>query len=282
MINSVTYSSETQSGAPGVDAAAQRTDWRLWRILFCGAMLGAAAVLPYSFHLIKNLPLPADRPPMPIPLVLALSLLQSAVLFGLVTLGGLYFARLAGMKGAPLLQAWLAGGRPDARREIAAGVGAGLLAGVLIVGVDAWLYARELPQPVLALLDAPLWQRLLAGILYGGMNEELLMRLFMVSLLAWLFGRALRGTAGRQAAVILAVAAAAVLFGLGHLPALAALTEPTAALLARTLILNGIAGIVFGYLYARYGLESAMLGHATAHLILQIPGAQLVLYMSQQ
>jgi membrane protease YdiL (CAAX protease family) len=64
----------------------------------------------------------------------------------------------------------------------------------------------------------------------------------------------------------------AVLFGLGHLPATSAITPLTTMLVLRAVVLNGIAGIAFGYLYWRHGLEAAMIGHMGAHLVLQIPG----------
>jgi hypothetical protein len=51
---------------------------------------------------------------------------------------------------------------------------------------------------------------------------------------------------------------AAVLFGLGHLPATAALAPLSAALVVRAIVLNGTGGVVFGELYRRYGLEWAM------------------------
>jgi hypothetical protein len=43
-------------------------------------------------------------------------------------------------------------------------------------------------------------------------------------------------------------------------------------LVVRALVLNGIAGIIFGYLYWKHGLEAAMIGHMSAHLVMQIPG----------
>ena len=68
----------------------------------------------------------------------------------------------------------------------------------------------------------------------------------------------------------------AVLFGLGHLPATAAVTPLTPALVARALVLNGVAGVAFGYLYSGHGLEAAMAGHMSAHAVLQIPGVMLL------
>jgi membrane protease YdiL (CAAX protease family) len=39
---------------------------------------------------------------------------------------------------------------------------------------------------------------------------------------------------------------------------------------ARAVVLNGLAGIAFGYLYWTRGLESAMLSHFSADIILHV------------
>ena len=50
----------------------------------------------------------------------------------------------------------------------------------------------------------------------------------------------------------------------------------TPGLVVRALVLNGVAGAAFGYLYWRHGLEAAMAGHMSAHVVLQIPGVMLL------
>jgi hypothetical protein len=269
--------------ATGRPSTAGGFNLRLWAILLSTGVAGAAAVLPYGLELAKSMPLPAEQPPLPLPLIIALSLLQNSVLIGLAVWGGLVFAQRAGLPGAPLLAAGLNGQRPDVRRALASGAGIGLLAGSAMTAADVLLFAGTLPQSVIALLEAPLWKRLLAGVFYGGITEELLLRLFMVSGLACLLGLAFRSdpARGRRIAAAGAVVLAALLFGLGHLPATAALATLTPELVARALLLNGIAGLAFGWLYIRWGVESAMLGHAAAHLILQLPGAWLVLNTAQ-
>ena len=63
---------------------------------------------------------------------------------------------------------------------------------------------------------------------------------------------------------------AAVVFGLGHLPATAALLPLTPAVIARAVVLNGIPGVVFGWLFWRRGLEAAMVAHFGADLVLHV------------
>ena len=50
----------------------------------------------------------------------------------------------------------------------------------------------------------------------------------------------------------------------------AALTKITGFIVARAIILNGIAGIAFGWLYWRKGLESAMISHFSADIVLHV------------
>ena len=63
---------------------------------------------------------------------------------------------------------------------------------------------------------------------------------------------------------------AAILFGLGHLPATAALVPLTSMVVLRAVVLNGIVGVACGYLYFTRGLESAMLSHFSADIILHV------------
>ncbi|MBU7029500.1 MAG: CPBP family intramembrane metalloprotease, partial [Theionarchaea archaeon] len=64
---------------------------------------------------------------------------------------------------------------------------------------------------------------------------------------------------------------AAVIFGLGHLPTAIAIGIPlTALFVTRTVVLNGIGGVAFGWLYWKQGLESAMMAHFTVDIVLHV------------
>lgn len=109
------------------------------------------------------------------------------------------------------------------------------------------------------------WQPVMLplGVLYGGVAEEVMLRWGVMSLAVLALGRVLP----RRPAVGLGCALAALIFAMGHLPALAAsgaaLEMP---LLARTLALNAGLGVVYGLLFARRDLMAAMLAHAGTHL----------------
>jgi len=54
------------------------------------------------------------------------------------------------------------------------------------------------------------------------------------------------------------------------LPATALLVPLTQLVITRAIILNGLVGIVFGWLYWKRGLEAAMVSHFAADIILHL------------
>lgn len=110
----------------------------------------------------------------------------------------------------------------------------------------------------------------IASILYGGIIEELMLRLFMMSLIAliiWKIFFRKKETIPEKALVISNVAAA-LLFAAGHLPATYALLGGlTPLVIFRCFLLNGGFGLFFGRLYRKYGIQYAMLSHALLHII---------------
>ena len=110
---------------------------------------------------------------------------------------------------------------------------------------------------------------MLAAVIYGGIIEEVMLRLFMMSLIAWLlhllFWRKRETTP--VAALVTANVIAALLFAAGHLPTTAMLMDITPMILFRCFLLNGGFGLLFGWLYRKYGLRYAMIAHAGCHVI---------------
>lgn len=104
----------------------------------------------------------------------------------------------------------------------------------------------------------------IAGMLYGGLSEEIMLRWGLMSLLTWVMIRWL--TIPTWVALPLAIALCALAFGVAHLPAVTMQMEPTAAMFGRTVLVNGLAGAVYGWLYWRYHLEAAMAAHAASHV----------------
>ena len=110
---------------------------------------------------------------------------------------------------------------------------------------------------------------MLAAVLYGGVIEEVMLRLFMMSLIAFLLHMLFTRKHEKPTTGILMAAnwIAAFLFAAGHLPATAMLMGITPVILVRCFLLNGGFGLLFGWLYRKYGLRYAMLAHGGCHVI---------------
>lgn len=120
-------------------------------------------------------------------------------------------------------------------------------------------------------MNISLWKTLIAAF-YGGIVEELLMRLFLVSLFAWLLSKLLKKNDPSQSPTIMwtAIILSSIIFGIGHLPATASVTAITSIVVLRAIVLNGIGGLVFGWLFWKKGLYHAMVAHFVADIVLLV------------
>lgn len=247
--------------------------WRRFMPLFALGLVGVAGLVP---ALIGQLgALPADLPLSPSALMAA-SLAQATVLIAGATAVGTVLAQRLGLRSH--IAERFAGGppvTPALAAETPLAVGLGLASAAGIIGLDLVLRPL-LPPAFLATLQATPYamSTLVSGLLYGGIAEELLMRWGIMSFVAWCGWRvAQRGDGQPTPAVMwLAIVIAAVLFGLGHLPAAATLAPLTPAFVLRTVLLNSIAGIVTGWLFWRRSLEAAMIAHMAVHVGFALAG----------
>ena len=242
---------------------------KLFILIWLGGTLSTLAVLPYAFSLQQDV---LQSVPFSLPVLALLSLLQSTVLLAIATFLGLFFAKKVGFKFTVLEQ--VLSGKSNAiewKDFLRLPIVLGIVTAVVIFFGD-WLF--KLAGVVIDdkyVTEIPIWQRFLAAF-YGGIGEEILLRLFLVSMLVWIFGKITRSEAplSQSGLVWSAIAIAAIIFGLGHLPATSAVIELTPLVIARAIVLNGIAGLVLGWLYWKRGLESAIIAHFTADLMILI------------
>jgi len=141
--------------------------------------------------------------------------------------------------------------------------------GLALILPDILFFGRYVPMIMDSYGVKPTIPYILAAVLYGGVIEEVMLRLFMMSLIAFilhkLFWRKRETTP--VAALALANIISAILFAAGHLPATAMLMGITPMILLRCFLLNGGFGLLFGWLYRKYGLRYSMLAHGGCHII---------------
>jgi hypothetical protein len=167
----------------------------------------------------------------------------------------------------PIIEKWVGiGNEPaDFTGILKSGTLGGIIAGILVVLVVVIFkpfMASEYQQ-----LTQALQPTLAARFLYGGITEEILLRFGLMTLIVWISSKVLKGT--KPAAYWVGIVLAAVLFAIGHFPAVyGVIEEPGIVLLTYVLIGNTVGGLVFGWLYWKKGLESAFIAHIFVHVVL--------------
>ncbi len=248
-----------------------KTFWKMFIILLLACLFGFLTILPYSFTLQGGVP---QNLPIPLYLLLIIQAVQNMIIFSVAIFLGLKLAGKVGLK-LPVLEGWLEGREVKGYLKSILGlsVGMGILAGILIIGLDYLFSLAGLTISIASVTQAypPAWQGLLASF-YGGINEEVLLRLFLMSLIVWIFFKIKKSADGKPiiASVWLAIILTAVIFGLGHLPAVSITTTLTSIIIVRVILLNAVGGIIFGWLYWKKGLESAIIAHFSADIILHV------------
>lgn len=236
---------------------------RRWQVLLAGGLIGVASLALVPFEALIAKPLP--------PLALRmLAMIQPALLTVAAVFIGEATAKRVGLR-APLVDAWIEGRGAGAvfRRQWLPALIVGLTVAALLAGYSLTI-GRHLVDGAgakarLAAFDLPLATKLL----YGGVDEELLTRWALVSLFMWIGWRlAGRPKVPGAALISVAVLLAALLFAAGHLPLLFLIApHASVGVILAVLAGNTLPGIAFGWLYARRGLEAAMMAHMGAHLI---------------
>lgn len=257
-------------------------------LLIAWGLIGGVSVLPYALALQADRLSKLTTPGGPSLVSLAfVGAMQTAILVFFAVLLGLAAARRTGL-GAPV--SWtiscgfgLAKIAPIVRRFAGRSLAVGVATGLVMVLLDLAVFLPNMPDlravNLKALREVAVWKGALAC-LYGGITEEILLRLLLMSGLALVLKRLWRTNAEPLPTALLwtANALAALLFAAGHLPAAKALMPLTPLLVVRTVVLNGLAGLGFGWLYMRRGLEAAMLGHFTCDVILHVLAPALALW----
>lgn len=151
--------------------------------------------------------------------------------------------------------------------QIKSGILLGLLTGILttIIGI---IFKSSIPQEFID-LGNKIHVTTIARFTYGGLTEELLMRFGFMTLVVWVIFKITKklGNSTYWTGIIVA----SILFAVGHFPVVFnTVQNPTIALLTYILIGNSIAGLIFGWLFWKKGLEAAFVGHIFAHVAMII------------
>ena len=157
------------------------------------------------------------------------------------------------------------------KKPLLSGVALGGIVG-LILALDYWTFGnviKEIQTVDAAGLSVSSW---IASVLYGGVVEEVMLRLFFMSLIAFVVWKLFYKKYDKEniptSVFVIANVIAALAFAAGHLPATVMMFEKlTALIIFRCFLLNGGFALVFGWVYRKYGIAYAAVAHAMAHIV---------------
>lgn len=146
---------------------------------------------------------------------------------------------------------------------------------VLALGIlfflDAPIFGHLIPEVAKEYDKGITLPYFLGSLIYGGIIEEVLLRLFFMTLIAFIVSLIQRKKNVSNRVLMTANIIAAIVFSAGHLPTTISLFGHLNFLIVfRCFFLNGLFGFVFGYYYIKYGIQYSMLAHAGLHFVSKI------------
>lgn len=144
-----------------------------------------------------------------------------------------------------------------------------VIGGVALIVPDLVFFGKYSQAIMDSYAVKPTIPYLVAAVTYGGVIEEVMLRLFTMSLIAFVVHRFFRKQYEKTATWMLVAAniLSALLFAAAHLPATAMLIGLTPMTVFRCFLLNGGFGLLFGWLYRKFGLRYAMIAHGGCHIV---------------
>ncbi len=238
-----------------------KTRTKIFFVLWMASIISTILVLPYVLTVEGELIKAAG---ISMPIIVIIAIIQGGIIFGISSFIGLILAEKTGFR-LPLLKAWIEHKKIDYKETLIQSIILGLITGISIFFIDKFVF----PLSIMSSIKVELWKGFL-GSFYGGIAEEVLMRLFLVSLFVFILTKIFRKKENNSAIVWTSIIIVSIIFGIGHLPITSAVVAITPMVVLRAIVLNGIGGIVFGWLYWKKGLEFAIISHFFADIVLQI------------
>lgn len=144
-----------------------------------------------------------------------------------------------------------------------------VIGGLVLILSDIFFFGRYSEVIMNSYAVKPTIPYVIATVTYGAVIEEVMLRLFLMSLIAFIIHKIFckKKEMPNDKTLIVANIIAAILFAAGHLPATLIMIGNSPMIIFRCFLLNGALGLLFGRLYRKYGLRYSMIAHGGCHVI---------------
>lgn len=245
---------------------------KYWKTLLFFAIVGLVGGFFTGIYLLDSYPADirqqlidelnaSGRNMLPVNILIGVITAYQSAAYGLVLgAAGIFFGKKVGM--------WK-DEKNITKKPMMVALVASIIGGLALILPDL-LFFGKYSQPIMDSYAAkPTVVYILASVTYGGVIEEVMLRLFMMSLVAFILNKLFGKKQEKPSTVILVAAniVAALLFAAGHLPATLMMIGDSPVILFRCFLLNGGFGLLFGWLYRKYGLRYAMIAHGGCHIV---------------
>ena len=247
--------------------------WKMKLVLLFTILgtVGIIALIPYSMTTLKTSELIPEG--ISLSFVMTVNTIAQVIQLFVMVLIGVRLQDRAGL-GAPIFEGLMYEKKVPkiSIKWMLIGIGVSLIGSLAVILLDVYVFSPNIEMPGGQDTETIWWQGLLASF-YGGITEELMIRLFVMTLIVSIIAVIFKIDRNSipKGIYVFAIVLTALLFGIGHLPATAQVFgELTSIIVARALVLNGLLGLWFGYLYWKRGLEYAMVAHFSADIFLHV------------
>lgn len=237
-------------------------DFKKNSLLFLIGFIGVVSLIPFIPKLLYLQPKPLI---VPIPIIQIILTIQTSVILILMVFLGSFFSRKVNLY-APVISAVCKSNSifDSIRPQVLPGVISGLMGGLtmlIYIEIGKSIIPEEF-NIIEKYLSIPWYSKLL----YGGITEEIIMRWGLMSFFVWLVYRVSNEGIISNNIYMIGIFISSIIFGVSHLPVIFSLPMPvTLDIILYVITGNTIFGILFGYLYWKYGLECSMISHITVH-----------------
>lgn len=154
-------------------------------------------------------------------------------------------------------------------KSIISSIVVAIIGGLSMILLDIFFFGNYSQVIVDSYLVKPTISYIIAMVTYGAVVEEIMLRLFMMSLIAFILHKIFERDKQYTSTLILMISniISAMLFAAGHLPITSILFGLSPMIIFRCFLLNGGLGLLFGRLYRKYGIWYAMIAHGGCHII---------------
>ena len=159
--------------------------------------------------------------------------------------------------------------RSITRQPLMASIVISVIGGMALILPDIFFFGKHIPAIAESYAVKPTIPYLVATVTYGAVIEEVMLRLFWMSLVVFVLWKLFQRKREQPSTAVMVSAniIAALLFAAGHLPTTFVTIGSSALIIFRCFLLNGTFGLAFGWLYRKYGLRYAMIAHGGCHIV---------------